>query len=649
MKIAKLNSPKIHFVSNVTGNLITEQQATNPDYWCQHLRKTVRFSDGISQLIEQFEGIFLEVGPGQTLSTLTTQHLERNTKHQVLTSLRHVKEQKSDVRFLLQTLGRLWLEGVEIDWSGFYTHEHRHRLPLPTYPFERQRYWIEPNNQVQNERQSSVSLSKKPDIADWFYIPFWKPSLPPVQTQEREIVSNKCCTLIFIDECDLGCKLVNRLEETQNQDIITVKIGEKFTILSKSEYTINPENNHDYDVLIQELFQRNRLPKTIIHLWNVTPSSDYELEIEKVEKAQTRGFYSLLFLAQALGKQETTDDFQITVISNDLQSVTDNEELCPEKATLLGPIKVISQEYSNINCRSIDVALPENGSWQEEKLIGQLLAELKVALGEKLIAYRGVNRWVQSFEPVRFEKAEVDLPRLREKGVYLITGGLGGIGLVLAEYLAQTLQAKLVLVGRSVLPTRDEWKQWLTTHDETDNTSRKIRKVQELERNGAEVLVVSADVSNIEQMQNVIAQTQQQFGQLNGVIHAAGVLQGKSIEAIKNLTKTDCEQQFRSKVYGVLALEKALQNRELDFCLLLSSLSSVLGGLGFVAYSAANIFMDAFVHQHNQNRIALWNSISWDGWQIEKANGNKQNTSLGANLTELAIKPEEGIKAVQRI
>ncbi|MEM7581623.1 MAG: type I polyketide synthase, partial [Cyanobacteria bacterium P01_A01_bin.80] len=348
-KTVKLNSPSIGFISNVTGDWISESQATNPDYWCQHLRRTVRFSDGISQLIKQFAGVFLEVGPGRTLSTLTTQHLEKNAKQQVLTCLRHVKENSSDVKFLLQTLGRLWLSGVEVDWSGFYTQERRHRIPLPTYPFERQRYWIEPNKQAQNGHQASVSLGKKPDIADWFYIPFWKPSLPPVQIEDQEIASSECSALLFIDECGLGSKLVKGLESTQNQDIITVKIGEKFTRFNEFEYTINPENNHDYDVLIQELFQQNRLPKTIIHLWNVTQSNEQELEIEQVDKAQTTGFYSLLFIAQTLGKLETTDDFLLTVISNNLQSVTGHEELCPQKATLLGPVKVISQEYSNIN------------------------------------------------------------------------------------------------------------------------------------------------------------------------------------------------------------------------------------------------------------------------------------------------------------
>ncbi|MBD2410514.1 acyltransferase domain-containing protein [Nostoc calcicola FACHB-3891] len=156
----KLNPPRIPFISNVTGNWITDTQATNPNYWSQHLRQTVKLSDGIFQLLRQLEGVFLEVGPGRTLSTLTKQHLDINTKQNVLTSLPHVQEQKSDTSFLLQTLGQLWLFGVNIDWSGFYTHEQRHRLPLPTYPFERQRYWID-------AKSSSTSLNNKLPTLDF--------------------------------------------------------------------------------------------------------------------------------------------------------------------------------------------------------------------------------------------------------------------------------------------------------------------------------------------------------------------------------------------------------------------------------------------------------------------------------------------------
>ncbi|OAD21119.1 Polyketide synthase, KR domain protein, partial [Candidatus Thiomargarita nelsonii] len=178
-----------------------------------------------------------------------------------------------------------------------------------------------------------------------------------------------------------------------------------------------------------------------------------------------------------------------------------------------------------------------------------------------------------------------------------------------------------------------------------DSLSHQIKKVQAIEALGAEVLIASADVANLQKMQQVIMIAEERFGQLNGVIHAAGIMEENS--TVKEISQTDCERQFQSKVHGTLVLEKVLQNRSLDFCLLLSHLSSVLGGLGFVAYSAANIFMDAFVYRHNQINPTQWFSINWDGWQSEI--NPTLIGSWGASLADLAILPEEGINAFQRI
>ncbi|MDZ8184115.1 MAG: SDR family NAD(P)-dependent oxidoreductase [Nostoc sp. ChiSLP02] len=646
-KKVKLNPPRIPFISNVTGSWITDAQATNPNYWNQNLQQNFKLSETIFQLLEQFEGVFLNVGSGQNLTRSIKEHLNINTKQHVLTCL--PQNQQSDVSFLLHTLGQLWLFGVNIDWSEFYSEQRHHRLPLPTYPFEKQRYWIEPKKPGQDNNHSSVSLAKQPDIADWFYIPYWKPSLPPAKLDSQELVNEKSCILVFLDKCGFGINLVKQLEK-QNLDVVKVKVGDSYTILNKSEYTINPESHHDYDVLFEELFKQNKLPQKILHLWNITAVGDRELDIAELELAQNQGFYSLLFIAQALGRWETTNNFEITVISNNLQPVMGTEVLSPEKATLLGPVKVISQEYANINCRSIDVILPQDGSWQEEKLIENLLAELTVDKAEKLIAYRGLNRWVQSFEPVRFEKTQIEKPRLREKGVYLITGGLGGIGLVLAEYLARTVQAKLLLVGRSALPNKNEWFQWLSTHDETDSTSCKIRKVQELEELGTEVLAIAADVSNIQQMQSAIAQAQEQFGQLNGVIHAAGVPGGG---AIQRKTPEEAEKILAPKVKGTIVIDTIIKNIELDFFVLVSSNSSIIAEFGQVDYCAANAFLDAYARCNAGKQNRFITSINWDTWQEV---GMAVNTELPQRLQELRLEnlqqgilPHEGVDVFQRI
>ncbi len=649
-----LKAPQIPFVSNVTGTWITTVEATDSSYWARHLRQTVRFAEGIAELMQQPRQILLEVGPGRTLSTLARRHPNKVAEQVILTSLRHPQESGSDVAFLLNILGQLWLTGVEVDWLRLYTHEQRHRLPLPTYPFERQRCWIELKKQTNAittdvETHFASSLRKDPDMANWFYIPSWKRSpLSINQTSENSALS---CTLIFVDECGLGEELVTRLE-LEDKHTITVRIGSEFTKLRDRLYTLNPQQSHDYETLLNELLAQNKFPKTIVHLWSVTPVDGIKLKLETVDKSQETGFYSLLFLAQALGKQNFTDELQIAVISNNMQEVAGEELLCPEKATLLGSIRVISQEYPNITCRSIDVVISKEANWRKQKLIDQLLVELQVHTSDRVIAYRSFHRWVQNFEPIRLDEAKEETPRLRERGVYLITGGLGGIGLVLAEYLALTVRAKLILTGRSAFPARDEWEEWLTTHDEQDIISRKIQKVLELQELGAEVLVISADVTNSEQMQQAIAQAQGQFGQLNGVIHAAGVPGGG---VIQRKTPEMAQSILAPKVKGTLVLDSILKDIQLDFFVLCSARTGILGGFGQVDYVGANAFLDAFAHHKTYQDGTFTVSIDWCAWQdvgmaAEAAQQRVQTSDISQTYQlKQELLPLEGIKVFRRI
>jgi len=613
VKRVTLSPPYIPCVSNVTGTWLTAEEATDPGYWARHLRQTVRFAEGVEQLMKDPDQILLEVGPGRTLATLATRHPSKATEQIVLSSMRHPQDQQSDVAFLLTTLGKLWLTGARVDWAGFHLHERRLRVPLPTYPFERQRYWIEPQGRATDVRRSELVDSRKPDMADWFYVPSWKRSVASAYQPSGDLAQSRW--LIFTDECGLGSRLVERLEQA-GQDVVVVRTGTGFAKMGSDKYTLNPGQSDDYNALLSELGGQEKTPHKIVHLWSVTPNGRAESRLEQLDRIQDLGFYSLLFLSQALGKQNVTDELQITVVCNNVQEVTGEEVLCPEKATVLGPVMIVPHEYPNISCRSVDVMLPQSESSIDGNLVDQLLTEIVAESSDPIVAYRGPHRWVQTFEPIRLEKSEETAPRLRDGGAYLITGGLGGIGLTLARHIAETVQAKLILVEQSAFPALGAMEEWLSTHthdeDEDDAVSRKIRQVQELEALGAEVSIIGADVADLEQIKSAIAQVLERFGRIDGVIHAAGVPGGGMIQL---KTRQVAESIMAPKVRGTLALDTALKDIPLDFFVLCSSVNSVVSRVGQVDYCAANAFLDTFVHERNAGDGASTFCINWDTWR----------------------------------
>lgn len=173
VKKVDLQRPKIPYISSVSGTWIKASEANDPDYWARHLRQTVRFGDGLQEISKGYDGVLLEVGPGNILNMLARQN-QRESVVETLASLRRPHNSESDLAFLLGTLGKLWLAGVKIDWAGFYAQERRLRTSLPTYPFERERYWIEPSpqavgvNDVEQGDKARVSRSmhRRPKLAN---------------------------------------------------------------------------------------------------------------------------------------------------------------------------------------------------------------------------------------------------------------------------------------------------------------------------------------------------------------------------------------------------------------------------------------------------------------------------------------------------
>jgi acyl transferase domain-containing protein/acyl carrier protein len=629
-----LAPPLIPFISNVTGTWIKTEEATSPDYWVRHLRQTVRFGAGVRELLKEPERVLLEVGPGRTLSTLAKPQRQHPETQIVLASTRHPLDSTSDHSFLLTTLGELWLSGVEIDWSGLHRGERRNRVALPAYPFERKRYWVEADGRavMGGPSRKSAALVKKPDIKDWFYLPTWTETAPLPLVEPQRLTETYPRVLLFATEDGLSARL-HELLTASGCEVVTVQIGEAFSRTHDRAYSLNPARPDDYDELLAQLLASGHAPAACVHLWN-TADGDLD-DVAGIRPHFERGFYSLVYLAQALSQNGFFEPLKLLVVSSGLHEVTGVEALCAPKATLLGPCRTIPQEYPNITCCTIDIETGKNIT-AEKDMAAALAAELAEKVNHHTVAYRGRRRWIPSFSPVTLPASD-EAPVFREHGVYLITGGLGSVGLTLAEYLARTFHARLVLVGRTELPPRE---QWLAADGEQDE---RIRRILAMEEAGAEVLTLAADVADVQQTRDVVRRCFARFGSLHGVIHAAGVVGAKAVKTIPELTADESEKQFRPKVAALYSLAEVLDGIELDFCVLTSSLAGLLGGLGYAAYSGASAFMDAFARSHSRGRSSPWLSVDSDLWEIGAGNASTQTWS------QLPMTSAEGCEAIHRV
>ena len=615
VKTFKLSPPRIPYISNLTGTWITPEEATDPGYWARHMSGTVRFSEGVSELAQGQRRVLLEVGPGQGLTAFVKQHpdCDDETARLSFATLPGAYHNRPEPAFMLETLGKLWMVGQPVDWSAFYAKEERHRIPLPTYPFERQRYWVDlPNAQLAVEPRR-VTLDKKENTAEWLYLPAWKPlaeSLAESLSESQpgsatETPHTQSRWLVFSDTLGLGASAAEQLRR-EGHDVFTVIAGEEFARSSDYDFVVNPHHPEDYKSLLSTINESGRV-KNIVHLWSVS-AGDEDVDVDSFQHSQDRGFYSLLFLAQALGSQALSEELRIEVITHSAQRVTGREIVRPENATLVGPARVIPQEFPKVACRCIDIVLPEAEA-ELANVVQQLLSEFRLEHDGRLVAYREGLRWVQDFEPAQLRGEQ---QRLKERGVYLITGGTGGLGLTLAEHLARKVKARLALTGRVALPDREEWPRWLEAHAADDPLSTKIRAVMRMEELGAEVMTLAADVSDEAQMRRAIEDATQRFGTIDGVVHLAG-RPGGGIIQLK--TREMAEQIFDPKVKGALVLAKLFAGRELDFLVIYSSIASILGEFGQADYCGANAFLDALAQARSSQAGPYTVVINWDIWQ----------------------------------
>lgn len=613
------HAPRLPYVCSVTGTWSDGREIATPDYWVRHLGATVRFAEAIERLTSEADVTLIEIGPGNALSTFARMSPTAKPGLLCLPSLPHPRQDiESEDVIVARSLARLWTAGHRVDWPAYRKGQVNRLIPLPTLPFQRRRCWIDrPDGPAAPSLPAVRHVARRPDIADWFHIPGWR-RVAPLASGDAKFDSP---ILLFEHrEGMLGSKIAASL----GARVIRVLPGETYTA-THDIVTIHPSKRQDYARLAAEFS-----PSLIIHAWTLAPPA-HGID----EDAETLGFTCLCLLGSALGaRAEQVAD--VIILSAGIHAVNGVEPLDPDRALLLGPAKVIAQEFPNLRTTIVDIALPMADSLLLRRL-GELLRRTDRPAAE---AWRGAHRWLPTINesPLPGAPAEAAVLRpLRDSGVYLITGGLGGLGLTIASGLAKLRQARLVLVGRSQVPPRQEWP---------GSELPIVRRLQDIEALGGKVRTFAADCADAARMGEVFAEVEAEWGRIDGVIHAAGAI-GHSIHAPLDTWSVERHrEQFHAKVTGTRVLRDLLASRQPDFVVLMSSMAAVLGGLGFADYAAANAYLDAVAWQVAQDGDSRWISVNWDRWI--PAGSHAQEGGSVATFDGVEMQPEEGFEAFLR-
>jgi acyl transferase domain-containing protein/acyl carrier protein len=604
-----LRPPAIPYVANLTGQFITAEEATDPDYWVSHLRGSVRFSDSLRLLTAEGRYVFVEVGPGRTLSGLVTAHADPAAPPEAapvaVATMRHPHEERGDAEMLLESIGRAWAAGAPVDWSRFWAGEQRRRTVLPVYPFERRRFWVDPD---EGEAAGPADLEEGP-----FSLPSWRESAPPAADPNppgadgtvwvvfAPVAEPSVSALVTRLRSTVGCG--SGQEGTTTPGVFVVEPGEAYASEPDGRYVIRPGDSAGYARVFADLAARQPARLRLVHAWLVGRRPAGRTERDHVGHWLDHGFYGALLALQESARQLPGVPVDLCVLTSDMQDVLGDGAIEPAKAAVLGLVKVAPKEFDATTCRSIDISLAAPA----DLVAAQLYAELTSVAREDQVAYRGRKRWIWSYTAVELSEPDGIPALLTERGRYLITGGLGGLGLLVAEQLATLVKARLILVGRTGLPDPAQWPALLADASESDPVARRIRGVQAVQNAGGEVLICPGDVTDEARMREVLAEAERVFGGVDGVFHLAAVAGGGMLEA---RTRQAAEAVIEPKVTGLYVIDSVFKP---GFLVLYSSIAVMHGDFGLGDYAGANAVLDAFAQARwaDGRRVVSINFSPW--------------------------------------
>lgn len=491
-------------------------------------------------------------------------------------------------------------------------------------------------------------LAKKPDLRYWAYSPTWRRVVSPVKELPVSASgSGGEYWLMFMDKSGMGEQLA-ALARSHGHRVIGVYYGQAAARTETGDFIIHPNRKQDLETIADELIANGTLVTNIVHL----STHDYVQQATPPNVAallEESGFLGLIYLVQVFGQRCAATLKQITVMVPEANNVMGDELPQPLHAMVGGFCAAVEQELAGVSCRCADVPLYAPGRSVLDSLLRNVYHDLVFTPAASIIAYRGTQRWARAYEPFLLESALQTKPKFKEHGVYLITGGLGKIGMSLALHLAEHYHAKLILLTRKELPDPSLWAGFINDHP-THPTASILEKLLQVKQSASALLVSTTDVCELQQMQALAAAVKKEFGPVNGIIHGAGLL---GDGGIAQKTPEDFCSVLSPKIMGYYNLERAFDLDALDFIALFSSLSAVLPAFGQSAYASANCYLDALAERQTLLGKKNLYCINWDVWKGDgmaydaKAPGLVAALKM-ADFDQRGILPNEGVEVFSR-
>jgi acyl transferase domain-containing protein len=594
-------TPKVALVSNLTGELMDADRPLTATYWRDHLRQPVRFADGMRTLDRLGCDVFLEMGPHPVLTQMGQHCLEETRERLWLASLRRGRD---DVRELATTLARMFVSDVDVQWSALHA-ENARKVPLPTYPFQRKRYWID---------APDAPPEGRPRLPAGFHALEWREAEAPPRPSPRRLRPGTTW-LICSDGRGVGAQLAQRLTaggiEAIELPAFPGLAGDDAPSAGGRAGAADGRAPIDRAVWSKPL-------AGVVHLWGLDPALG-EGPRDRAEMS-AQGCASLLGLVQELTAARV--ETELWLVTQGAQPVG-HHDLQIQQAPLWGLGRVIAREHPELRCRRIDLdpALEDAGT-----LATALEHALDAADEEDETAQRSGRRYVPRLHALQSSRVVgPQAAALDPNGSYLITGGLGGIGLKLAQRLAERGARRLVLVSRR--PARD---------------GAQLEALTALRASGTHLEVLAADVSCIQDLRGVLSRIPP-AAPLRGVVHAAGLFEPCML---REETGEAFAEKMRAKLQGAWNLHRLTAGASLDFFVLCSSIASFVFNEGLGAYAAANVFLDALAHQRRRAGLKAL-TINWGPWADVGMLADRAGRSPRAGLASLS--PEEGVDTFERL